>query len=130
MRVAQTSVSVWSSTRGAGVKVSAHPNALMLPGHSKIRKLRAAPLSCELGVVAGRHRVFRRTSIELTRAACDPAPPDEQTPQALLQWELVPVTDQQRRGLDDHEHRHHDSPEGGPRPHFPSQVKADASDYA
>src|SRR5881628_2942615 len=90
----------------------------------------------ELWLVAGDenqmsgHRVFRCTSIELTRAACDLTPLDEQTPQALLQWELVPITDEQRRGLDNHEHRDHDSPKGGPRAHFPSQVKADASDCA
>ena len=73
------------------------------------------------------HRVFRCTGIELTRTACDLSPLDQQTPQTLLQWELVPVTDEQRRGLDDHEQRDDDSPRGGPRANFPSQVKADAS---
>src|SRR2546422_77258 len=120
---------VWSSTNGAGVKVSAHPNLLMLPGHSKIRLAAQSlpPLSRELGVVAGGHRVFRCTGLELTRAACDLTPLDQQTPQTLLQWELVSITEKQRRGLDDHEHRDDDSPRGEPRANFPSQVKTDAS---
>src|SRR5437899_576454 len=81
----------------------------------------------ELWLVAGdegqmlEHRVFRCTGLELTRAACDLSPLDQQTPQTLLQWELVPVTDEQRRGLDDHEHRDDESPRGGPRANFPSQ---------
>src|SRR2546425_13376546 len=74
------------------------------------------------------HRVFRCTGTALTRAACDRASLDEPTPQTLLQWKLVPITEKQRCRLDDHEHRDHDGPKGGPRTHFPSQVKAEASD--
>src|SRR5438093_13285023 len=99
-----------------------------------VARERGLEIPRELWLVAGDekqmsgHRVFRCTGIELTRAACDRESLGEQTPQTLLQWELVPITEKQRGGLDNHEHRDNDGPKGGPRAHFPSQVKADASD--
>src|SRR5437016_4969236 len=101
-----------------------------------VARERGLEIPRELWVVAGDekqmsgHRVLRCTGTALTRAACDRASLDEPTPQTLLQWKLVPITEKQRRRLDDHEHRDHDGPKGGPRAHFPSQVKAEASDGA
>src|SRR5439155_10339157 len=103
------------------------------PGFGRELSLKIA---CELWIVAGGeeqrsgHRVFRCTGMWLKRAACNPRALDQQPPQTLLQWELVPITDKQRRDLKNHEQRYDDSPRGGPGANFPSQVKADASDCA
>src|SRR2546422_8747127 len=37
------------------------------------------------------------------------------TPQPFLQWDLIPITDQERRGLSDHKHQDQDSPKDWPR---------------
>src|SRR2546426_8942646 len=44
------------------------------------------------------------------------------------QWDFVPGVDKQRCGLDDHEHRDHDSPKDGPRAHFPSRSEEHTSE--
>ena len=77
-------------------------------------------MACELWIAAGDneqtsgHRRFCFMGVSLKRAACDLTTLEEETPQPLLQWDLVPVAGKQRRGLDDDEHRDHDSPKCGP----------------